>query len=179
MPGDGIGVGVLGSRAVAVGVTDERLGVDERWSWGLDPSTRIPVVVAVQKTRFVVRRVPLPAVRGPVRLPRLREEIRRATVGLLARCPPRRVAVEQPSGKYRNLPLVYAVGVTIEAVLSELPPGIVVDTVPPSVWKLGTVGRGNAQKQDVASWCATLGFRGVTQDEADACALAIYAERRL
>lgn len=84
--------------------------------------------------------------------------------------PPAVVWVEQPSGRFRNLALVYATG-ALQAALAEAL-GCPVWTVPSSAWKLRTVGRGNASKAQVAAWVAARSSTSASQDEADAYAIA-------
>lgn len=80
------------------------------------------------------------------------------------------VWVEQPSGKFRNLTLAYAVGV-IQAALFEVL-GCPVWTIPSSAWKQRTVGVGNASKEQVAAWVLEQGASVNGQDECDAYAIA-------
>jgi Holliday junction resolvasome RuvABC endonuclease subunit len=83
--------------------------------------------------------------------------------------PPACVWVEQPSGRFRNLTLVYACGVAQAALFETL--GCPVWTIPSSTWKQRTVGSGNASKAEVMAWAerhATIDG----QDEADAVAIA-------
>lgn len=84
--------------------------------------------------------------------------------------PPAVVWVEQPSGRYRNLPLTYAVGVVMAALSEAL--ACPVWTMPSSAWKKRTVGCGNASKAQVARWVAARGADLASQDEADAYALS-------
>jgi Holliday junction resolvasome RuvABC endonuclease subunit len=80
------------------------------------------------------------------------------------------VWVEQPSGRFRNLPLTYAVGVVQAALYETL--AVPVWTLSSSAWKRRTVGVGNASKPQVAAWVTAQGadFNGL--DESDAYAIA-------
>lgn len=80
------------------------------------------------------------------------------------------VWVEQPSGRFRNLQLVYATGVTQAALFEAL--GVPVWTIPSSTWKHRSVGVGNATKPQVRAWVDRLGLGAGSQDEADAVAIA-------
>lgn len=51
-------------------------------------------------------------------------------------------------------------------------PGAVVTDCPTPTWKLESVGRGNATKQDVMVHAHALGYTGVDQDVADALCMA-------
>jgi Holliday junction resolvasome RuvABC endonuclease subunit len=84
--------------------------------------------------------------------------------------PPACVWIEQPSGRFRNLPLVYAVGVVQAALFEAL--AVPVWTLPSSAWKKRTVGVGNATKLQVLAWVTRLGVDVASQDEADAVAIA-------
>lgn len=84
--------------------------------------------------------------------------------------PPAVCWVEQPSGRWRNLTLVYAVGVVQAAIFETL--GVPVWTIPSSTWKARTVGVGNASKEQVAAWVLAQGADFNGQDEADAFAIA-------
>jgi Holliday junction resolvasome RuvABC endonuclease subunit len=89
--------------------------------------------------------------------------------------PPAVVWVEQPSGRYRNLALAYAVGV-IQAALAETL-SVPVWTIASSAWKVRTVGAGNATKPQIAAW-ASQHADVDGQDEADAVGIA-YAGRAI
>lgn len=80
------------------------------------------------------------------------------------------VWVEQPSGRFRNLGLTYAVGVIQAALFEAL--ACPVWTIPSSTWKRSTVGAGNATKEQVAAWVIAQGADFNGQDEADAYCIA-------
>jgi len=86
------------------------------------------------------------------------------------RYPPACVWIEQPSGRFRNLQLTYAVGVLQAALFETL--ACPVWTVASSAWKRRTIGVGNASKAQVAAWVDRLGVEVDGQDEADAVAIA-------
>ena len=83
--------------------------------------------------------------------------------------PPAVVWVEQPSGRWRNLPLTYAVGVVQAAIFETL--GVPVWTIPSSTWKQRTVGVGNATKAQAMAWAERVATVD-GQDEADAVGIA-------
>lgn len=87
-----------------------------------------------------------------------------------SRYPPAVVWVEQPSGRFRNLPLTYATGVIQAALFETL--ARPVWTMPSSTWKKRTVGVGNATKAQVLAWVTRLNVDVGNQDEADAVAIA-------
>lgn len=87
-----------------------------------------------------------------------------------AEFPPAVVWVEQPSGRWRNLTLAYAVGVVQAAIFETLQ--VPVWTIPSSTWKQRTVGVGNATKAQVMAWVLMQGADFNGQDEADAYAIA-------
>lgn len=87
------------------------------------------------------------------------------------------VWVEQPSGRFRSLALVYATGV-VQAALFETW-GVPVWTMPSSTWKQRTVGAGNATKPQVLAWVTKLGVDVSNQDEADAVAIAVAGRAML
>jgi Holliday junction resolvasome RuvABC endonuclease subunit len=91
--------------------------------------------------------------------------------------PPSVVWVEQPSGRYRNLPLTYAVGV-VQAALSETL-AVPVWMIASSAWKARTVGAGNASKAQVSAWVAARGADLASQDEADAYCIAVAGRAML
>jgi Holliday junction resolvasome RuvABC endonuclease subunit len=80
------------------------------------------------------------------------------------------VWVEQPSRRFRNLPLTYSVGV-VQAALSETL-AVPICTIASSAWKARTVGTGNASKAQVAAWVAARGADLPSQDECDAYCIA-------
>jgi Holliday junction resolvasome RuvABC endonuclease subunit len=91
--------------------------------------------------------------------------------------PPTVCWVEQPSGRFRNLPLTYAVGVIQAALYETL--GVPVWTIPSSTWKARTIGVGNATKAQVAAWVLAQGADFNGQDEADAYAIAVAGRAML
>jgi Holliday junction resolvasome RuvABC endonuclease subunit len=141
--------------------------------YGIDPAlSRIAVAIAelgaehVEVTSLVTA---TDAVEGE-RLGLLDRQVRVWATQLRVEFPPAAVWVEQPSGRFRNLALVYATGV-IQAALFEALGGVPVWTIPSGTWKLRAVGVGNATKDQVKAWAE--GVAEVDgQDEADAVAIA-------
>lgn len=86
------------------------------------------------------------------------------------------IVVEQPSGKFKNLPLYYAAGVVQQA-LASLGVGFVT-TLPPPSWKAASGIGGGANKERIMEWArAELGYTGDIQDEADALGIATAASK--
>ncbi len=104
------------------------------------------------------------------RLGWLDRQVRIRARQLAGEFPPEVVWVEQPSGRHRNLPLTYAVGVIQAALFESL--AVPVWTISSSAWKRATVGAGNATKPQVAAWVTARGVDFDGQDEADAIAIA-------
>jgi len=108
--------------------------------------------------------------REGARLGLLDRQLRIAARQWAASYPPACIWVEQPSGRFRNLALTYAVGVVQAALFETL--AVPVWTIPSSTWKHRTVGVGNATKPQVRAWVDQLGLGAGSQDEADAVAIA-------
>jgi Holliday junction resolvasome RuvABC endonuclease subunit len=115
--------------------------------------------------------------REGARLGLLDRQLRIYARQVAGRYPPACCWIEQPSGRWRNLQLAYATGVIQGALFETL--ACPVWTVPSSAWKRRTVGRGNATKEQVAGWVDRLGVAVRSQDEADACAIAIAGRAML
>lgn len=142
------------------------------WVWGVDPSTvRLAVGLAgadgleVRSTDFT-RMEP----RTGERLRAVHDETFGIAFRLRREFPPCAIFVEQPFayGRHVEPELFYAVGV-IQAALAPFAP---VQTVAVSTWKKRSVGKGTATKLDVFRWAEQHGYRGNSQDEADALAIA-------
>ncbi len=93
------------------------------------------------------------------------------------RYPPACVWVEQASGRFHSPQLSYAVGVIQAALFETL--AVPVWTIPSSAWKKRTVGVGNATKPQVRAWVDRLGVAVRSQDEADACGIAVAGRAML
>jgi Holliday junction resolvasome RuvABC endonuclease subunit len=93
------------------------------------------------------------------------------------RYPPACVWIEQPSGRFTNLQLTYAVGVIQAALFETL--ACPVWTIPSGAWKLRSVGAGNATKEQVRAWVDRLGVEVENQDEADAVGIAVAGRAML
>jgi Holliday junction resolvasome RuvABC endonuclease subunit len=143
--------------------------------WGVDP--------AVSRQAFAFA----PVYGGPVEVRTLRtdsearegqrlgwldRQLRTAARQWAGEYSPACVWVEQPSGRFTNLPLVYATGVVLAGLFESLD-GVPVWTIPSGAWKKRSVGVGNATKEQVASFVEKqrIGFDG--QDEADAICIAM------
>jgi Holliday junction resolvasome RuvABC endonuclease subunit len=141
--------------------------------WGIDPAiSRIAVAFAPVDGGPVEVRTLLTdsASREGQRLGWLDRQLRIAARQWAAEYPPACAWVEQPSGRFRNLALVYATGVVQAALFETL--ACPVWTMPSSTWKQRTVGVGNATKPQVLAWVTRLGVDVASQDEADAVAIA-------
>lgn len=144
-----------------------------RCAWAFVPTTGSYRDADVIRTRTsMVRTVE----RQGARLGMLASSVRAAAIAQMDTYPPLCIWVEQPSGRFRNLTLVYAVGV-VQAAAYEAT-GVPVWTIPSAKWKEATVGVGNASKADVAAWVRELVEVG-TQDEADAVAIALAGRAKL
>lgn len=155
---------------------------------GVDPSTKRCAIARIDEHgRRCVDTVSFPELGGSDQLAAVYSGVRglweriRDGIGL--------VVVEQPSGAKQNPQLVYAVGVTIAAIVagSALPRAIAptVETVPSSKWKKDVCGSGAIRKPKPADqrpygvllWARENGYAGSSWDEADAWAIAEWARR--
>jgi hypothetical protein len=159
--------------------------------WGVDPSTVRLSIAWVRDTgvRGVVTDSHLD-LKGASRLHAIYETTRRLAV--LAPHPGL-VLVEQPSGKFDNLELVFAVGATLAGLASALGPRVTIETCTSSWWKKRACGRGNIYKPTrkslgrkpeyedygVAVWARENGYAGSLWDEADAWGIAEAARREV
>lgn len=142
--------------------------------WGIDPGIiRVAFAFAgvLDEDLLAVSETVPTLERDGRRFAILAKTVREAAAAWARELPPACVWVEQPSGRGRNLTLVYAAGV-IQAAIAEatLAP---VWTIPTTTWKLATVGHGHASKPDVAAWVAEFDVDVANQDEADAVAIAL------
>lgn len=141
--------------------------------WGLDPAvSRVAFACAERGSQQVDVQTLTTAsdTSEGERLGLLDRQVRIFARQLAGDYPPHVVWVEQPSGKFSNLQLIYAVGALQAALFETL--GVPVWTIPSSTWKLKTIGAGNATKQQVAAWAEGVAtFDG--QDEADAIGIAV------
>jgi Holliday junction resolvasome RuvABC endonuclease subunit len=143
--------------------------------WGVDPAlSKVAFAFAalVGEAVTVETAVTRTDAREGERLGLLDRQVRWQARALACCYPPSCVWLEQPSGRFRNLQLAYAVGV-IAAALYESLGGVPVFMVAPAAWKVRTVGAGNASKAQVAAWVERLGVDVASQDEADAAAIAV------
>ena len=153
--------------------------------WGVDPSTKRVAIGVIDRTGARTGLIrSLPTLEGAERL----EAIRQAT-GELARTLldaaflPGVVLVEQPSGKHVNPELSYAVGAVLCGIAGAVP-GVRVELVASSKWKLAVCGYGAIAKPKPSSkdpyavleWAREAGYTGSSWDEADAWAIAAYAQ---
>ena len=140
--------------------------------WGIDPAvSRLAFAFAeVGSETIVVETLTTAgdATEGE-RLGLLDRQVRIFARQRAADFPPAVCWVEQPSGRFRNLPLTYAVGVVQAAIFETL--GVPVWTIPSSTWKQRTVGVGNATKAQVMAWAERVATVD-GQDEADAVGIA-------
>jgi Holliday junction resolvasome RuvABC endonuclease subunit len=144
----------------------------EQWVWAVDPAvSRLAFAFADLESEAIEVETLLvdSEAREGQRLGWLDRQVRIYARQVAARRPPACVWVEQPSGRYRNLPLTYAVGVVQAALFEAL--ACPVWTLPSSTWRHRTVGVGNATKPQVAAWVAERADVD-GQDEADAYCIA-------
>ena len=141
--------------------------------WGVDPSLAIQAVAFADvdspsvDVRTLITRT---TEREGARLGLLDRQLRIAARQWAGEFPPEVVWVEQPSGRFTNLQLVYACGVIQAALFETL--AVPVWSIPSGAWKRRTVGVGNATKPQVRAWVDGLGVAVDSQDEADAVAIA-------
>ncbi len=140
--------------------------------WGIDPAlSRLAFAfaeVGSERVEVEMLHTGCDATEGE-RLGLLDRQVRIVARQFAGSFPPVVVWVEQPSGRFRNLPLTYAVGVVQAAVFEVV--GCPVWTIPSGAWKRRTVGVGNATKAQVMAWSERLAVVD-GQDEADAVAIA-------
>jgi Holliday junction resolvasome RuvABC endonuclease subunit len=146
--------------------------VSAGYVWGIDPAvSRLAFAFADldgERVEVETLHVGNDATEGE-RLGLLDRQVRICARQLAGTYPPVAVWVEQPSGRFRNLTLTYAVGVLQAALFETL--AVPVWTIPSSAWKLRTVGVGNAAKAQVMTWAERVATVD-GQDEADAVAIA-------
>ena len=170
--------------------------------WGVDPSTARVAVAYSEILDGEVRRgvatLPFAPGEGPTRLSHIYDETRAFVMSLMPAFPkPGVVLVEQPSGKFDNPSLSYAVGCIQAAVVSALresfgrPPHV--ETTVAQHWKKISCGRGDIYKPTrkalgrtpvfedyaVARWAREQGYAGSSWDEADAMGIADCARREI
>jgi Holliday junction resolvasome RuvABC endonuclease subunit len=141
--------------------------------WAVDPGlSRLAVAFAAAagETIAVETLITRTTEREGARLGLLDRQLRIAARQWAVRWPPACVWVEQPSGRFTNVQLVYAVGVVQAALFEAL--AVPVWTIASSAWKRRTVGAGNATKPQVRAWVDRLRIGVRDQDEADAVAIA-------
>lgn len=154
----------------------------EQWAWGVDVSTKRVAIGAInpQGETHTVKADIDPELVGAVRLAALRRAARTAAweLGRITSSRPSAILVEDANvGVGTNKPLIQAVGVVLEALAYENTCPIL--EIPIGTWKKDSIGNGAAKKDRVMSHAVELGFRGDTQDEADALCIAEAALRRL
>ena len=132
--------------------------IERIYVWGIDP--------ALSRLAFAFAEVDSDAIEVETlvtasdttegeRLGLLDRQVRIYARQIASTYPPAVVWVEQPSGRFRNLPLAYACGVIQAALFETL--GVPVWTIPSSAWKLRTDastsvrGGGTVPKGDVSS----------------------------
>ncbi len=86
------------------------------------------------------------------------------------------IFIERPIGKYTPPELLRAAGVieatVLNAMREQFPHEPMCVRLSPGEWKKGAGMKGNAKKQEVHAWATDLTGRALTQDEADALAIA-------
>jgi Holliday junction resolvasome RuvABC endonuclease subunit len=142
--------------------------------WGVDPGlARVAFAFAEVGSELIEVETLYTArnAREGERLGLLDRQVRIFARQRAAEFPPTVVWTEQPSGRHRNLPLTYAVGV-IQAALFETLGGVPVWSIPSGTWKRRALGDGGASKEQVAAWVLKQGADFNGQDEADAFGIA-------
>lgn len=142
--------------------------------WGIDPAVgKVAFAFASLGDDSIVVETLITAndEREGKRLGWLDRQVRIYARQIASTYPPAVVWVEQPSGRFPNLPLTYAVGVIQAALFEALE--VPVWSVTSGMWKKTALGYGNASKAQVSAWVANdLRLDANSQDEADACAIA-------
>ena len=140
--------------------------------WGLDISTKCVAVAIVRDGRGpVFDTTPLKShLKGAQRLHAAHKSMTLAVKTLKDPYPPDAVFVEMPAGKHVPPTLIHHVGVVLAA-LGGLRCPVVELTV--SGWKELALGQGNASKEKILLWAIGEGYRGHSQDEADALGVAV------
>jgi hypothetical protein len=154
--------------------------VELDWFWGFDVSTKA-VTFAVcdnEATMFWREERPTPKALWPYYLPRISQAADRLIANAVGLWTPTVVAVEQPVGAHPNPHLVAAWGVVLERIVKLLDDVVLLDLRPQS-WRRDLGMPTNATKNDVAGFAiAELGYKGSSQDEADACCIAAAGRAR-
>jgi Holliday junction resolvasome RuvABC endonuclease subunit len=141
--------------------------------WGIDPAiSRVAFAFADLDSEAIIAETLITAndATEGERLGLLDRQVRIYARQRAAEFPPAVVWIEQPSGRFRNLRLAYAVG-TIQSALYEALGGVPVWTMTSGHWKLRSVGVGNATKVQVMAWAERVATVD-SQDEADAVGIA-------
>ena len=151
------------------------------WIWGADiglDSTAICALRSGADPQLIAPRAGKGTI--PERLDRLMADTELLAGQLCSECPPLMVLVERPTGKFPNPHLGYATAAVILALHRALkdrfpyPVSVVLVTI--GDWKKVVLGKGNATKDEVMEWAVQSypHLDGITQDEADALAIASY-----
>jgi Holliday junction resolvasome RuvABC endonuclease subunit len=155
----------------------------ELWVWGVDPSLYVPAIgAAASGRRLAVRQVDVSGAATADTLRRLRLFTYECALELMADCPPVCVYIEQPSGRFHNLSLVYATGVIMEAISAAAdriyPYDLSITVIPRTEWCKEILNNALAPKEDVDQWLRRdMGFVTPNLDQAEACAIAIAGWR--
>jgi len=140
--------------------------------WGIDVGTARIAFACGAETRTLT----IASERGARRLALAHDALKAYSLSLARAYPPLCVFVEQPSGQHVNPSLSYMAGVIQSAVYQGLAVlyanPVSVWTITSSEWKALLGLKGNAPKEAVLEWARAHGFKGSTQDEADAFGIA-------
>lgn len=135
--------------------------------WGVDPSSlRCAIATIAADGLKGVELASFPNVDGPLRLSLIYAETRKLAATIAGLVAPGIVLIEQPSGKFQNLELVYAVGATMagvyDGVLAACGSPARFESKTSQWWKKRSFGRGDVYKPNKK----TLGRAPVPEDYA-------------
>lgn len=140
--------------------------------WGADVSTKGMALAIVGGENPLTLTIPFAdKARGAKRLADAHVRLHQWLPDYLRWGDPDAVFVEQPFGKFPKASLEQMVGVVLCA-FGQVVSAPVVE-LPVARWKALSVGKGNATKAEVLDWAHSLGYRGASEDEADALGVAV------
>jgi Holliday junction resolvasome RuvABC endonuclease subunit len=157
---------------------------DHHYTWGIDIGIKRVDIATIKDDEVNLHQVQVVHDKGADRaekLARLQLALIPSLIHIFDQETPFSVWVEQPAGFSRNITLVCAYGTVLTALRlamanrSNFP--VPIYSITPTRWKKGTVGKGNADKNDVYLWATSLGVDG-GQDAIDAFCVAYYGARQ-
>ena len=152
------------------------------YTWGIDIGIKRVDIASIKGNEVGVHQISVQHDKGSDRadkLTRLQLALIPCMVQIFEQATPFSVWVEQPAGYSRNITLVCAYGSVLTALRlamdkrSNFP--VPIYSITPSRWKKGTVGHGNADKDQVKAWANEQGLTG-DQDTLDSFCIARYGQ---